>query len=323
MPGPPSDVISAVRNGQRFLVASHYNPDGDAVGAVAAMAWLLHGLGKQFTLYNRTGLPRTLDWVDLPGPLSTEPPRGAYDAVVILDCGDLDRVGPELIPTLDAKTIVNIDHHLGNPLFGAVNWVDPDYSSAGEMVADVARELGVALTGGLAQAVYLSIVTDTGYFSYSNTGPRALDTAAELLRLGLDTAALNANIQNQWSLDRIHLWSESLGRAKLNCDGQLGLIRIMTDDLIRTGTTVEDCEGLINFVARVRGVRVAVSLREHPGMVKFSLRSNGTFNVQAIAAEFGGGGHRNAAGGHIPGDVEHAESVLVAACARHLARETA
>jgi phosphoesterase RecJ-like protein len=323
MPGPPSDVIRTVQNGQRFLVASHYNPDGDAIGATAAMAWLLTALGKQVTLYNRTGLSKTLDWVSLPGPLSTDVPQGLYDAVVILDCGDLDRVGPELPPALGPTPIVNIDHHLGNPLFGAVNWVDPAYSSAGEMVADIARELGVPLTGGLAQAVYLSLVTDTGYFSYSNTGPRSLETAAELLRLGLDTAALNANIQNQWSLARIHLWSESLGRAKLYCNGQLGLIRIMTDDLVRTGTSVEDCEGLINFVVRVRGVCVAVSLREQSGLVKFSLRSNGTWNVQAIAAEFGGGGHRNAAGGHIPGDVEHAETVLVAACARHLEQGTA
>jgi phosphoesterase RecJ-like protein len=323
MPGPPSDVIRAVRDGQRFLVASHYNPDGDAVGATAAMAWLLTALGRQVTLYNRTGLPRTLDWVSLPGALHTGVPSGPFDAVVILDCGDIERVGPELAAALDEKIVVNIDHHLGNPLFGAVNWVDPAYSSAGEMIADIARELGVPLTGGLAQAVYLSIVTDTGYFSYSNTGPRSLETAAELLRLGLDTAALNASIQNQWSVGRIHLWSESLGRAQLYCNGQLGLIRIMTEDLVSTGTTVEDCEGLINFVARVRGVRVAVSLREHPGMVKFSLRSNGTFNVQAIAAEFGGGGHRNAAGGHVPGSVEHAETVLVAACARHLEQGTA
>ncbi|MBF0481110.1 MAG: bifunctional oligoribonuclease/PAP phosphatase NrnA [Desulfovibrionaceae bacterium] len=323
MPGPPSDVIRAVQNGQRFLVASHYNPDGDAIGATAAMGWLLTALGKQVDLYNRTGLPKTLDWVGLPAALSTAAPRGAYDAAFVLDCGDLERIGPELTAALDPKTIVNIDHHLGNPLFGAVNWIDPAYSSAGEMVADVARELGVPLTGGLAQAVYLSIVTDTGYFSYSNTGPRSLETAAELLRLGLDTAALNASIQNQWSLERIHLWSESLGRATLYCNGQLGLIRIMTADLVRTGTTVEDCEGLINFVARVRGVRVAVSLREHPGLVKFSLRSNGAFNVQAIAAEFGGGGHRNAAGGHVPGSVEHAETALVAACAKHLEQEPA
>jgi len=323
MPGPPSDVLSAVRNGQRFLVASHYNPDGDAVGATAAAAWLLTALGKQVTLYNRTGLPKTLDWISLPEALSTEVPRDSFDAVLILDCGDLDRVGPELIPALAPKTIVNIDHHLGNPLFGAVNWVDPTYSSAGEMIADIARELGIPLTGGLAQAIYLSLVTDTGYFSYSNTGPRSLEMAAELLRLGLDTAALNANIQNQWSLARIHLWSESLGRAKLYCNGQLGLIKILGADLVRTGTTVEDCEGLINFVARVRGVRVAVSLREQPGMVKFSLRSNGTFNVQAIAAQFGGGGHRNAAGGHVPGGVEHAETVLVAACAKHLEQGTA
>lgn len=319
MPTPRAEVLEVLRREDDFLLAAHVNPDGDAVGSLAALGFVLKALGKRFTLYCATGAPRHYDWLTLPSPLRTELPEDGFSWVVTLDCGDLGRVGEALEYRARRDRLVNIDHHLGNPGFGAVNWVDPTSSSTGEMIADLARDLGLPLSGPLGEAIYTAVVTDTGYFSFNGTSPRTLELAAELMRQGLSPGRVNAKIQNQWSLGRIRLWSEVLRGAALHMGGKVGSIRIPKALLDETETTAEDCDGIINFVLRVRGVRLALSVRENaPGRVKFSLRSVGDVNVQALAVRFGGGGHKNAAGGAMETDLETAEATLVAAAMDHL-----
>ncbi len=319
MTAPRDEIIRVLRGNDSFLVASHVNPDGDALGSTAAVGHILTAMGKEFHLYNPTGAPRQFDWVELPGGLSNELPEKGFSWCVVLDCGDLSRVGSDLERIVDPKRIINIDHHLGNPHFGAVNWVETGFSSTGEMTALLAEDLGVELSGPLGEAVYLAVATDTGWFSYNGTRPETLELAARLLRNGLDLGRVNAKIKNQWSLNRIKLWSGVLGDLGLFYDGQVGAIRISRALLDATGTTVEDCDGLINDVLRVRGVKIAVSVREVvPGEVKFSLRSVPDINVQAVAASFGGGGHKNASGGSVKEDLPKARALLVEAAGRAL-----
>ncbi len=319
-----SRVAEILREEDDFLVLSHANPDGDAIGSTLAMGWILDRLGKRYVLLNESGMPERFTWLSASAPLKERVLRPRYARVLVLDCGAPDRAGDSLVPLLDRRRTVNIDHHLGNPMFGDVNWVDPTMSSVGEMVGMLARELGLELTAGLGQAVYLALVSDTGSFSFSNTSPAVLTMAADILRHGLDVGAFNARLQQQSSLSRLKLRARVLDTARLDHGGRTASIVIGLDMFRDTGTGPEDCEGLINAVRNIRGVDVAVSLREEgTDRIKFSLRSWGGTDVRAVAVQFGGGGHRNAAGGAIKGTLTGAREQLLEAVGRMLAEQDA
>lgn len=319
MPIPQSDIARFLRDHDDFLVASHVSPDGDALGATAAMGHILAHLGKTFTLYNPSGMPSHYDWMPMPGGLRDALPENGFRWAIVLDCGALHRAGEALAEKIDPARTVNIDHHLGNPQFGVLNWVDKTYSSTGEMIAELAETLNVPLRGDLAEALYAAMVTDTGYFSYSYTRPESLELAAKLMREGLDVGAVNVKIRNQWSQSRIRLWSEVLGGLTFHEEGRIGAIAIPHALLEKTGALVEDCDGLVNFALRVKGMQVAVSAREtRQGQVKFSLRSTGDVNVQEIAASFGGGGHKNASGGSLEAGISESLNILIQAASKAL-----
>ncbi|NJB66992.1 phosphoesterase RecJ-like protein [Desulfobaculum xiamenense] len=318
MTTPRQKIKEILREGQSFLVAAHASPDGDALGSTAALGHLLVQLGKEVTLYNPSGVPNQFDWIDLPCPLVSELPDELPQWLIALDCGDVRRLGDALAARFGTTSTVNIDHHLGNPGYADVNWVDPNFSSVGEMVATLARDLDIPLSGALGEGVYLALVSDTGYFSYGNTHPETLILAAELLREGLDPEFFNARFLNQWTMGRLKLWSRVLSGAKLHLDGRVGTIRITQDMLDETGTTSEDTDGIVNYIRRVKGVKAAVSLREDgPDRTKVSLRSSGEMNVQAIASRLGGGGHKNAAGILLTVPLDEAERLILEAAAGH------
>lgn len=313
-----SRVIEALRDNDRFVVAAHASPDGDAMGSTAAMGWILRAMGKDFRLYNVSGLPDIFDWLEFPGPVSDSLDFAdgfKPSAAIILDSGNLARVGDALAalaPSLDA--VVDIDHHMDNPGYGTVNWVNKGYAAVGEMIAELAKVLDLPLTGPLGEAVYLALVADTGYFRYDNTRPETMELGASIIRQGLNPGLFSARYVNQWKLGRLHLWAEVLGQTRLFCDGRAGLLPIPLDARRRTGTTDNDCDGLVDYVRRLKGVQIAGILREDaPGVVKFSLRSSGNVNVQPIAASFGGGGHRNASGAIFNGTLEEAHAALLKA----------
>ncbi len=312
MPAPMRDIARILAERDDIAILSHENPDGDAVGSAAALGHILARLGKRFVLANASPLPGQYAWMDLPGPWSTDMPAD-YGCAVALDCGDGPRLGP-LEKFVDPARLIVIDHHLGNPGFGAVNWVDTKASSTAEMVAALAEHLDVPLTGGLGQCLYVGMVTDTGDFTFGSTRPETLELAARILRAGLDVGETNARLKNQWSLSRIRLWSEVMGGMTQHFDGRVGCISISQETLASTGASVEDCDGLVNWVLRVRGVLAAVAVRELPDKrVKFSLRSVGDVDVQRVAVSFGGGGHKNASGGSVDGPLAAAEATLAAA----------
>ena len=307
-------ITRVLEQSTSFLVASHEHPDGDAIGSTAAMGHLLKGLRKDVVLYNATGLPDRFAWLEMPGPVRTRIPEDGYDWVITLDCGDFDRLGHDFVTRAPRDKLINIDHHQGNPGFGFLNWIDPERSSVGEMVALLARDLGVPLRGPMAEAVYLALVTDTGSFSFGNTSGETLELAAEIVRQGLDPGLFNALMLSQWTLNKVHLQGLALSGARLHLDGKVALVSVSRDMLRKTGSTTEDCEGLVNTMRQIKGVLVGVSLREDPeGNTKFSLRSWGDVDVRSIAVLFGGGGHRNASGGRVPAGLEEAEQKLVSA----------
>lgn len=305
-------ISKILTNEDDFLIASHFNPDGDAIGSTCAMGHILKHLGKRFTLFNQSGLPDRYDYAALSGPIETELPQTMPKWTIVLDCGAEDRMGEALMARRDETLIINIDHHLGNSDYGTENWVAVEAPAVGSLMADLARELDIPLTGPLAECIYLAVATDTGFFTYGSTTPESLELAAEMLRGGLDIARMNMIITKQWSEERMRLWTEVMNHVELYMDKQVAITAVTNEMFERTGTTSDDTENIINFVRRLRSVRVAVILREEGvDTYKFSLRSYGDDNVQEIASRFGGGGHRNASGGTINAPLEEAKMMLV------------
>jgi phosphoesterase RecJ-like protein len=283
------------------------------------MGWLLQGLGKRFALYNLSGLPASYVWVSLPQPLIVSLGVLPFtpELLVALDCGSAHRLGPELARLLETLPSINLDHHLGNPNFGTLgNWVDPDMAATGQLVAEVARAAGVPLSGGLAEGVSLSLVSDTGSFAFGNTSAAVFRLMAELVDGGLDFAELRERMDTQWSLARSSLWGRLLSKVESRHGGRLILCRIRREDMTACGAAPDDLEGFVELLRRHRGVELAVTLREdEPDRCKLGLRSVGRVDARALALHFGGGGHKNAAGATMHEPVDSAlEKVIAAAC---------
>lgn len=313
----PQRIVTLLHEYDDILIASHVNPDGDAVGSSMALAWLLHGLGKRVALYNATGYPPHLQWVSLPGEVYESLQRLPFKPklVVCLDCGDLHRLGEALAAALPRYASINIDHHLGNGCFASLeNWVDHTMASTGQMVAAIAQAAGVELKGSLAEGIYLSLVTDTGSFSHGNTTPEVLELAASLIRQGLDASELRGRMDSQSSLARVHFLGALFSAVRLEDRGRIAVSLATEKMFAQTGAQVSDTEGYIEQLRCIAGVRVALFIREEgKKRVKVSLRSRGVDDVRAIAAKFGGGGHKNAAGATLNVGMQEAQEILLAA----------
>lgn len=315
-------IASIIRDADDILVITHESPDGDALGSLGATGHILAACGKRFALYDASGIPAPFAWMPFPTAVHSSLAELPFTPrlIISLDCGDARRAGHEVAPLLASTPVVNIDHHLGNPMFGtAANWVDPTMAATTQMVAEIARALDVPFAGPLGQCIYLGLVTDTGSFSFGNTTPAVLRLAAELLDAGVSVAAVTERHQNQWSLARTRLWGHLMLEVQLACNGTVA-ISVVPDALIATcEATREDLEGWAAQIRRIKGVRVGVLVRSQgPGKSKISLRSSGPDDVRKVAMLFGGGGHRNAAGTEMPFEPVEAAQKIVAALAEHL-----
>ena len=319
---PLSQILDYWKEFRCFVLLAHIRPDGDAVGSLFGLAQLLAANGKKGHILLPDGLPERFSWLTSPWPVCTSLAHKQKTCFVALDCADQNRLGigrPATDGHLLEDNLVNIDHHTGNSFFGTLNWVNPKISSVGEMIALTARRLNTPLGGPLAEALYLAIMSDTGSLSYSNTSPQTLDIVSEILTSGLDMNAFQAKMQRQWGLEKLHLHGRAMQNVSLRRQGKIGIIRVTQDMLAQTGASSEDCDGLVDYVRCLRGVVIAVSLRESDEGIKFSLRTWGEVDVQGIAARLGGGGHPNAAGGILAGGMDKAEQRILQAATPHLA----
>src|SRR6516162_3286897 len=295
-------IADALREHERFLVVTHENPDGDALGSLLALSIALRGLGKDVVMYLAAGAPLPREYGFMPlGDLVREPPADAAERVLVaVDCASEHRIGdPEAI----ARTplTLDIDHHHDNTRFGDVNLVVPDASSTGEVLRDVFAELDVALTPELAEPLYIALVTDTGRFQYSNTTPKSLRLAAELVEAGADIHAVFQEVYESVEFAKLKLLARALGRAEVLEGGRIVVSHLLRGDFAEVGASEPYSEGIIDYLRAVEGAELAVLIREHLNRGaqahKGSLRSSiDELDVSAIARRFGGGGHRQAAG---------------------------
>ena len=315
-------IAAHLRAHDNILVAAHANPDGDALGSSSAAGWILQALGKRFALYNASGLPSAYVWLQAPGPfydrLDSLP--FAPELVLCLDCGDAQRLGPELAQCLDSMTSINIDHHLGNPHFASLeNWVEPEMAATGQLVAEVARAADLPLHGAMAEGIALALVSDTGSFSFGGISADLFHLMAELVAGGLELGLLCERMNKNWTASKSRLWGLLLSRLAPQLDNRLLLVTISQADMAACQSTAEDLEGFVELLRRHKTVEIAALLREEtPTRCKLSLRSFGETDVRKIALRFGGGGHKNAAGAHMRQPLHEARASVLAVTGEHL-----
>ncbi|GAB1255178.1 DHH family phosphoesterase [Desulfovibrio falkowii] len=294
-------MVEALKGMDRIVVAGHVNPDGDAAGSVAAAGHILRAMGKEFMLYAAPGLPRYLGFFPMPAVVHTSLAHTPFtpQCALLLDCGEPERLGSELAALLPQLDTVNIDHHLGGDGMGSLgNWVVTEAAATAQLMAYVAMAADLPLTGDLGLSVALGLLTDTGGFCHGNTSADVLALASHLVANGCHLHWLREKMDNDWSLGRWRLWGQLMERAVVEHHGQIGFCPVSLKDLGRCQALKEDLEGFVEQLRRLRGVKVAALLREEsPRLCKFSLRSYGSIDVRAMAADMGGGGHFNAAGG--------------------------
>lgn len=297
-----TDIAAAIRQRHRFVVTSHARPDGDAIGSALAMAYALRALGKDVRVVGKDPAPPQM--LSFPGVADIEVVDrvdDTGDAVIFMECGDANRPG---VAGLDRGFTINIDHHPGNTLYGAMNCIDLSAAACGEMVFDLVRELGVPVTLEIATHVYLAILTDTGSFHYSHISPRTFAISRQCVEAGVDPAALSRTIYDNNTLGRVRIWGAVLNDMHLSADGHVATLWMDKALAARCGATYDDTEGLINFPLTVKDIDAVVFFKENvPGDWRISMRSKGAVNVNAVAKEFGGGGHVNASGCGATGDL--------------------
>jgi phosphoesterase RecJ-like protein len=303
-------IRDEIHRRRRFLLTSHARPDGDSIGSQLAMAFALDALGKQVRIVNADPAPD--HYQDFPGMERIEiaPSVTAdVDAVVVMECSDLSRAA---VAGLEGKYLINIDHHAGNRLYGDLNWHDESAAACGEMVFDLIRELGVPLTLEIATHIYLAILTDTGSFHHSNITPRTFDICRQTVEAGVNPAIMARRVFDSNSFGKLKLIGALLDSMELVDDGHLAVLYMDDRMLEECNCTNNDTEGLINLPLTAREIQAVVFFKVSPGgEVRVSMRSKYDVDVRRVANEFGGGGHKNAAGFTVDGPLEHVKPKIV------------
>lgn len=296
-------IADAIRSHDRFLLVTHENPDGDALGSVLAAKLALEQLGKDAVMYlfGRVPLPAEYAFMDL-AELRRDLPADVGERVVVaLDCANIRRMGPET-GFLDATpAILNIDHHHDNSRFGHLNLIVPDASSTGEVLHDLFQELGVTITPDIAEALYIALVTDTGRFQYTNTTPKTLRLAADLVEAGANVHRVFQAVYETVAFAKLKLLARALDRARVYEGGRLIVSVLLRSDFEDVGAEEPFSEGIIDHLRAVEGADMVALIREPPTQDgptrRVSLRTTAEeIDVSAIARRSGGGGHHQAAG---------------------------
>jgi phosphoesterase RecJ-like protein len=297
---------------ERFVLTSHSRPDGDSIGSQLALAFTLESLGKQVRILNSDPAPE--HYLDFPGMdrieiVNAAPPDLEADAVVVMECSDLSRTG---VTGLDRHFIINIDHHAGNRMYGALNWFDESAAACGEMVFDIIRALDVRLTTDIATHIYLAILTDTGSFHHSNITPRTFDICRQAVEAGVNPAAMARRVFDSNSFGKLKLIGALLDSMELIDRGRLAVLYLDDKMLEACGCTHNDTEGVINLPLTAREIQAVVFFKvSAAGAVRVSMRSKYDVDVRLVANSFGGGGHKNAAGFTVDGPLAKVKPAII------------
>lgn len=317
------DVVAVLQRAQRVTTICHENPDGDTLGAAIAIAIAAERLGKQAEVVSGDPPPPFLSVLPQIERVRRSP-QLQPDVAVVLDAGDLSRTGTvasEHAEWLAAATIVNIDHHVSNPGFGAVNWVDPQAAATCEMVTLLLPELGVELDEELATALMTGIVQDTHTFAHPNATPRTLRVAATLVEAGAPLSRLNRAVYADKPFSTLALWGQMLASIGQRRDGRIVYASMTAAMLQQTGEQPNASEGFVDLLGSTRTADITVLFKEvEPGSTRVSVRTTERADAVAITSAFGGGGHARAAGCTVGEPIDAARELVLTQCERELDR---
>ena len=299
-------IVKEIRRYRRFVVTTHMEPDGDAVGSALAAALALRALGKEVMVCLADPIPPMYDF--LPGSSDARgeiPPAFDPECLLILDCSDLDRAG-EIVSRVNVHqtTVINVDHHGSNTRFGHFNWVEA-CGATGELVYLLIQALEIPVTREMGICLYTAILTDTGGFRYRSTTQRTLEIAGEIVGLGVNPGEVAEHAWERYPLERFQILGKALQNLRVSCGGRVADFYVNHAMLDGNGFSPSIVEGFVNYPREIDGVLVSIFFRERgEDQFRVSLRSKGAADVASVAQAFGGGGHMNAAGCLVEGPFE-------------------
>ena len=304
-------LLGHLRASNHFVLASHQRPDGDAVGSSVGMALALRAIGKRAEVVMDAPPPHFLQpFPEVANIRITSELTSSFDAAIIMECSSLDRTG---IAGLDRSPVLNIDHHIGNTNYGAINWVDESAAACGELVFTLIEALGAPLTRDVATHIYLALLTDTGSFHYSHISPRSFEIARRCVEAGVDPQWVASTHYDSSTLGRVKLFGTVLTGMQLDASSRVAVLTITRDQAAAAGATYEDTDGIVNFPMSVKDITAVAFFKEvGPDEWRVSMRSKGSVDVSAIARSYGGGGHKNAAGCTARGELVELQPAFMA-----------
>ena len=316
----PDEIVERLRSARRVLTICHENPEADALGSALAVALLVEAHGGVATPVCADPMPPMYKFLPGMDRFRQEPdPALDYDLLVVGDCGELERIGPVLEShrgLFERVPILDIDHHLSNRRFGAVDWVDPDSSATCEMVTLLAWRLSVPLDAGegmLASALTAGIVMDTANFQHPNTTPRTLVVAAALREAGAPFSEIARRLYRTKPNSQLVLFGRVLARMESACDGRVVWSTLELADLAAAGAGSEQAEGLVDLLSQAEEAEVAILFKEANGATRVSIRTrSGGVDATVLTGTFGGGGHARAAGATVALPPQEARRVVIA-----------
>jgi bifunctional oligoribonuclease and PAP phosphatase NrnA len=312
---PSSAIEQKFKNAHNILIATHIDPDGDAIGTQLAFGEYLKKCGKSVTMVRDSDVPEKYSFLhkveDIIETRSLKS-NDSFDTVVILECSTIERSGEAGRFIRPGINVINIDHHRDNAGFGTVNWVDIKTSSVGEMAFELFHTIGIEITPTMAECLYVAIMTDTGRFRYSSTSARTMAIAGELISAGADPHKICNEVYYSVQPSSMKLMGKVLNSIEYFNEGRFAVLVLTHEMLQQSGASPSDSEGLVDFTMITKGVIAGILLKEiNHSQTKVSLRSNNGVNVSLIAAKFGGGGHLNASGCTVPLPIDEAKQVIL------------
>jgi len=310
------EILRVIEEGSRFLLTTHENPDGDAIGSTLGLAHFLISLGKEVVVHTIDPVPELYSFLPLAETIRQDIPLGQYDACFVLDVGEFRRAGSKIAAATGIGTFINIDHHITCESFGTINLIDPEAAATGVLIYRILATSGHEINYNAALCLYVAILTDTGSFRYSNANQEAFVSAGELVSRGINAWYVSEKLYESQPKARLELLALALTHLTIADNGKIASLAVTCDMYEKTGSTAELTDGFVNYPRSIRGVEVALFFRElAPGKFKIGFRSKGKVNVAKLAALFGGGGHHNAAGCTLDGDLAAVKRTIYLALA--------
>ena len=311
----PKEILSKINSSKYSLVLAHQNPDGDSLGSMLALGKILEQKGHVVDYLVPDFFPEAYKFlpnaeqIKLPSDKSL---KNKYDIAFSLDCGSVKRLGDSLKFWNTAATTINIDHHISNEQFGNLNWIEADAVSTGQVVFSLAKGLSVNITPDLATLFYVTLLTDTGCFSNSNTTAESLSWGADLISLGANHLEVYKKAFLEKSFKTLKVFSHGLNNLTILENGNIAVAYVDGKTMKSLSATPEDTEDIADYMKRLKDVKVCVFLREdNEKETKVSLRSNNDFDVSKVAISMGGGGHKRAAGVNMKLPLDKAKEIIL------------